>query len=248
MRKFLGIMIAAAAFSAPVQAQQLPAVVQKLQELQDKSEACADQARPAAERLAVCNAAFEMASKPETMRLLTLFGDIGSLSATSSDARPAVDSAAQIRAMILAARSEVKLDTGDLGGAIADTDAADKLWPRHAGILNSRCWTRAVAKRDLDAARGYCKAAIAIRRDANIFDSLGLVNLQQRRWQDAWDAYNEAVSMEPSFTTSLYGRGLAALALGKTAEGEADIAKAGEAAAEFAGYGLTPESMKAKPN
>jgi hypothetical protein len=72
-----------------------------------------------------------------------------------------------------------------------------------------------------------------------------LVGLRQGRWQHAWDDYNEAVTADAGMMGSLYGRGLAALGLGRTAEGEADIAKAQAAAGEFADLGLTPEVVKA---
>ncbi len=53
-----------------------------------------------------------------------------------------------------------------------------------------------------------------------------------------------AVHGDASLMGSLYGRGIARLRLGQTAEGQADIAAAtardANVAARFAGYGVTP--------
>jgi tetratricopeptide (TPR) repeat protein len=154
------------------------------------------------------------------------------------------------RAALLYFRSDAKLAAGDFDGAIKDVDDADKLMPGTPDLLNGRCWARAVANRDLDVARSACDASLALKPNAGTHDSRGLVGLRQGRWQHAWNDYNEAVTADAGIASSLYGRGLAALALGLTAEGEADIANAQSAAAEFAGFGLTPEAVKppATPN
>jgi tetratricopeptide (TPR) repeat protein len=49
---------------------------------------------------------------------------------------------------------------------------------------------------------------------------------------------------KPTLSMSLYGRGLAAVALGLAEDGERDIQRAASAAPDFARYGLTPESVK----
>ena len=56
-------------------------------------------------------------------------------------------------------------------------------------------------------------------------DSRGLVGLKQHRYQDAWNDYDAATRLGagPSW---VFGRGVAALRLGRTAEGQADIARA----------------------
>ncbi len=150
------------------------------------------------------------------------------------------------RAALLWHRSDARLRTGDHDGAIADADAAAQMLPDHADVLNAQCWSRAVAYRELEFAREVCNRSLALRETPGAFDSRGLLGLREARWREAYVDYSEAFRRNPLMTGSLYGRGLAALALGLTTEGEADIARAGSAAAEFARYGLTPEVMMAK--
>lgn len=186
------------------------------QGLLDSMLKCADRREPAAERVVSCT---------NSMRL-------------------AQDKSEQ--AALLSMRSESRLSSGDFDGAIADADAAEKLLPANIELLNAKCWTRAVANRDLDAARSACDAALSKEDWPAAHDSRGLVGLRQGRWREAWEDYDNAVSSDPSLTLSRYGRGLAALALGLTPEGEDDIAKASEAEEEFMRLGLTPESMRAE--
>jgi tetratricopeptide (TPR) repeat protein len=150
----------------------------------------------------------------------------------------------QVRAYALWYRSDAKLETGDFAGAVADSDEADLLLPDDPAILNGRCWTRAVANWELELARGACDLSINKQVAAGTFDSRGLLNLREGKWQAAWDDYNEAFTMEPTLTMSLYGRGLAAVALGLAEDGERDMRRAASAAPDFARYGLTPESVK----
>ena len=150
----------------------------------------------------------------------------------------------QVKAYALWYRSDAKLETGDFSGAIADSDEADRLLPDDPAILNGRCWTRAVANWELELARGACDLSINKQAAAGTFDSRGLLNLREGKWQAAWDDYNEAFTMEPTLTISLYGRGLAAVALGLAEDGERDMQRAASAAPDFTRYGLTPEAVK----
>jgi tetratricopeptide (TPR) repeat protein len=150
------------------------------------------------------------------------------------------------RATILWYRADAKLAAGDHAGAIADADQANALLPDNADVLNAQCWSRAVANRDLDKARAACNRSLQKEKSGAALDSRGLVSLRQGRWLDAWNDYDDAMSVNPSMTVALYGRGLAALALGKTEEGERDIRDARAAAQIYARLGLTPELMKRK--
>jgi tetratricopeptide (TPR) repeat protein len=151
------------------------------------------------------------------------------------------------KAALLWYRTDARLIAGDHDGAIADADQAEALMPGHPDVLNAQCWSRAVANRELERARAACDLSLEMERSAAALDSRGLVGLRQGRWRDAWEDYNSAFSADPSITVSLYGRGLAALALGRTAEGESDIGRASSAAEEFRRLGLTPEIMKSQP-
>jgi tetratricopeptide (TPR) repeat protein len=177
---------------------------------------CMNHGAPARQRVAACNAIYKVTA-----------GNAG-------------------RAAILWYRTEARVFAGDAAGAIADADAAEKLLPGNADMLNARCWSRAVANRELETARAACDRSLQTDKSPAALDSRGLLGLRQGRWREAWADYNAALAINPTMVGSLYGRGLAALALGQTAEGEADIAKAAGAAREFKHYGLTPEAVKAK--
>ena len=74
--------------------------------------------------------------------------------------------------------------------------------------------------------------------------SRGLLNLKQRRDQDAWNDYDSAARRVENNAAYLYGRGIAALRLGRAADGQADIAAAttrdANVASVYQGYGVTP--------
>jgi TonB family protein len=133
----------------------------------------------------------------------------------------------------------------EYANAIADLDQAGQLAPNNSSYQNSRCWWRAVANRELEVARAACDAALKLAPGfASAFDSRGLVGLRQGRFMDAWDDYNAARdwdALEPSY---LFGRGVAALGLGHSKQGKADIALATELdskiAQTYASYGVTP--------
>jgi tetratricopeptide (TPR) repeat protein len=148
------------------------------------------------------------------------------------------------RGMMLFDASDARLGAGDFNGAIADADRAAALLGLNRDVLNAQCWTRAVANRELDRARIACDASLAIEVQPAVLDSRGLVNLREGKWQAAWEDYDAAFAADPTLTVSLYGRGLAALALGNSRDGEADLRRSATAAAEFARYGLTPSVMK----
>ena len=160
-------------------------------------------------------------------------------------------------ATLLLYRSDAYLKLKDFDQAIDDADHASEFTAFDPQVHNMRCWTRAVANKDLDVAAKACDEAIRLDKDDPApHDSRGLVGLRQQKWQDAYDGYREAapfLTMSPS----RYGLGLAALALGKTESGERWIKEALErdpkAGDELNGFGFTPEGMKAiaakaKPN
>jgi lipoprotein NlpI len=121
-------------------------------------------------------------------------------------------------------RSAIHLDMRNYPGAIADAD-----FERGGGaaFLNQRCWTRAVAGLELDKARLACDQALWDQPDAPpILDSRGVVGLKQKRFQAAWNDFNSVVTVAPRNARALYGRGIAAIALGREAEGRADLAAA----------------------
>ena len=131
--------------------------------------------------------------------------------------------------------------------ALADYILATERAGSPADAWNAACWTLAASlRRDFERARTYCEGAISRDTDnATYVDSLGLVWLQLGRWRDAWNAYDRIVrGVAEPWAGAYHGRGLAALRLGKTTEGRADLAKAAaidpQIAQAYAGYGQKP--------
>lgn len=111
------------------------------------------------------------------------------------------------------------------------------------GLLNGRCWVRALANVELDKALADCNDAI--KRDgpkAAYLDSRGLIYFRRREFAAAIAGYDAALALIPTIPWTLYLRGLAKIALGQTDAGKADQT-AGEAiqpdiAEEVRSYGI----------
>jgi tetratricopeptide (TPR) repeat protein len=93
---------------------------------------------------------------------------------------------------------------------------------RQPDALNGRCWARALAGRDLPQALKDCDAALRRMKQANFFDSRGLVELRMGQYDRAIADYDAALQMNPRTAWSLYGRGLARKHKGDAA-GKADM-------------------------
>lgn len=135
------------------------------------------------------------------------------------------DVAASQSALILRGEASILLDRLDLAARDFETVRAAR--GDNATALNNLCWAAATRGVLLDQALKDCDAALAISPDAASFlDSRGRVLLQQGKPQDALASYERALEKIPNQAASLYGRGLARIALGQTTEGEADKAAA----------------------
>jgi tetratricopeptide (TPR) repeat protein/predicted aspartyl protease len=110
-----------------------------------------------------------------------------------------------------------------LGPVIASHPDDSKL----GSMLNARCWMRAQAGLELDAALDDCNRALKRSGSQPAFlDSRGLVYLRQGKYAAAIADYDAALAVAPKMAWSLYGRGLARVALGQKGAGEADKAAA----------------------
>lgn len=112
-------------------------------------------------------------------------------------------------------------------------------------MLNSRCWVRAEAGRQLEAALKDCDEALRLRPDSPAaLDSRGLVQLRLGAHALSLADYDRALALRRTQVTSWFGRGLAELKLGRKAAAEADLAAARgldpEVDATFAGWGVKP--------
>ncbi len=147
------------------------------------------------------------------------------------------------RRAALVHRGMTELQGASPAGADSDFAQAVKLGAGEGDLLDARCRGLALSGRMLSAAQRACDAVVA-RRPGNAFalGARGMVELKLRRFQPAWTDYDAAARLEPATMEWRLGRGAAALKLGRTAEGQADIraAEAGRPGitAEFAGYGV----------
>lgn len=123
-------------------------------------------------------------------------------------------------------RGQVLQHMGQFLEAIDDYTAAIKIDPKYASALSDRCWARTEFGRQLELALADCDAAIEVDRQSAYYDNRGSVMYKLGRWKEAWADGDKAFAMDRNSATALYGRGLAALKLGRRQEGEADLALA----------------------
>jgi tetratricopeptide (TPR) repeat protein/predicted aspartyl protease len=164
-------------------------------------------------------------------------------------------------------RLRLSSDYGELGDYSAAITQVDQWLDNHRPLneqaigLNERCWLRASANRDLQAALDDCNRALTIRpygadetgslirrargpQNPGYLDSRGLVYLRLGDLKNAVHDYDTALQIDPKIATSLYGRGLAELREGQKTQGEADLAAGekvyGGVGKIFANMGLAP--------
>jgi predicted aspartyl protease len=102
-------------------------------------------------------------------------------------------------------------------------------------LFNERCWMRATAKIDLDAALADCDRAIRLKPGMPAFlDSRAFVFYQQGKYADALRAYNEVLQTDPRFPSALFMRGYARGKLGDESGKAVDLAAAREAQPDIA--------------
>lgn len=145
-------------------------------------------------------------------------------------------------------RADSYRQLGDFARAAAESREAARLAPEDPDILNGLCWHLALAGEEYERARQACDAGLAIRPDdPDILDSRGFLSLKQERFREAWADFNAAAQRgegNENHASFLFGRGIAALRLGRTGEGQADLARAAALdagiAATYARYGVQP--------
>jgi tetratricopeptide (TPR) repeat protein len=121
-------------------------------------------------------------------------------------------------------RGEAYAASGDYEKALADANHLMAMPYDSAKALNTRCWVRAIANKELDLALADCDAALKDHPgDAAKLDSRGLVLFRLGRFADAVATYGAALKERPRQASSLYMRGLAERAGGDAAAGDADV-------------------------
>jgi len=115
--------------------------------------------------------------------------------------------------------------------------------------LHVRCRLRAVQGEELAKALSDCNAAYRRSDKSNpvnapILESRGLVRLRLGDYDKAIADYDESLKLAPKNAGAMYGRGVAKIRKQKTADGEADLARAtalsSTVADDFKRHGIAP--------
>jgi tetratricopeptide (TPR) repeat protein/transglutaminase-like putative cysteine protease len=139
---------------------------------------------------------------------------------------------------LLSLRGQLRAALGDAAGARRDFAAMRDIEPGDPVMLNNVCWGQALEAFDLEQALADCDAALSAG-EAAFIDSRAMVLLQMGRYAEAQADYERALAAAPDQTPSIYGRGLARLALGDEG-GREDLARArakdADVAEDFAAF------------
>ncbi len=95
---------------------------------------------------------------------------------------------------------------------------------RLPAALNNRCYSRAMANRELDGALVDCNAAMSKRPpDSLVLDSRGLVFLRRGEFDKAIQDYEASLELQPKSAWTRYGLALAKLGNGLTVQGKREL-------------------------
>jgi YidC/Oxa1 family membrane protein insertase len=140
----------------------------------------------------------------------------------------------------------------DYDRAIADLNEAIRVQPDYAAAYNNRCFTRAIAGRDLEKAIADCDAALSLGVDVSLaLGTRGIAQLKRGAPDRAIADFSAAVGKNPEDAGALFGRGFAKLKSGDSNGGNSDITAAraiqADIADEYAGYGLKLDQTAISP-
>ncbi len=94
------------------------------------------------------------------------------------------------------------------GKAIADYDAAAKMRPKDAALLQSRCWSKAVSGR-LTQALQDCNTSLALNpKDPDTLEIRGFTYRKMRNFNRSIADYDAALELRPDAASTLFGRGV----------------------------------------
>ncbi|MDP3803134.1 DUF3857 domain-containing protein [Brevundimonas sp.] len=144
-----------------------------------------------------------------------------------ADALPALDgaiAAAPDAAHLLSLRGQIRAAAGDVEGARSDFAAMRAMDRNDPTLANNVCWAQAISGFDLELALTDCDRALSAGEAAYI-DSRAMVLLHMGRYAEARADYERAVAAAPDQAASVYGLGMARLALGDEG-GREDLARA----------------------
>jgi len=164
----------------------------------------------------------ELEATPNHYVALYMLVDVTKKAGRAQEALSALDaavSAAPDDLELLTLRAEARALAGQVELARADYEAGRRLAAGDPILFNNLCWSQATVGFDLERALADCDVAVSAG-EAAVIDSRAMVLLQLGRHEEATAAYDQALAAEPTQAASLFGRGLARLALGDTGGGE----------------------------
>lgn len=160
---------------------------------------------------------------------LTLHALLAAQDGQPARALPALDTAvaaAPENFTLRTQRAEARIRSGDDAGARADYALLRQAAIGDPTLLNNVCWSQATMGFDMEQALADCDAALEnLAEAAFVIDSRAMVLLHLGRYEEARAAYEAALAGQPNQVASMYGLGLARLALGD-AGGREDVARA----------------------
>lgn len=173
------------------------------------------------------NRAIELS--PQDPTLLTNRGQLYSRQGEHSLGLADYNAALQVNPRLpttLTMRGNTFLDLGQDDRAAADFDAAVHADPQDADAAYGRCYGYIAMGRNLMSAKGSCDDAVRLDPNDPDFPELrGLVKLILHDDAGALADYDLALKLGGPDAERLYGRGVALKRLGRSAEGEAEMAK-----------------------
>lgn len=176
---------------------------------------------------AVAARAVDPESVPALIRLAQASAELGDRDGARAMLQERIDQGGDQVTEMLAALSEIEIGAGNGDAAIAAADKGVMLKPGKPGPLNQRCWAKGLANRLLDTALKDCTKAIELSDSPwGALDSRALVYFRLNRMEDALADLNAVLNAQPDLASSLFLRGVVLRKLGKTREGDADLAAA----------------------
>lgn len=180
------------------------------------------------EPMAVADAQAARKLDPGSYAALQLLGEVGvdhgQRVAAIAPVQERIDAGGEGRTGMLTLKADLLARAGDSTGALAALDQAIASKPGNAGLLNARCWDKALLNTALDTALKDCTKSIELS-DATLgaLDSRAYVYFRLGRMDDAMADLSAALEQDPNQASSLYLRGVIRSRRGDSAGAHADL-------------------------
>lgn len=192
-------------------------------------------------------AAFDLDADNEAARrmLADLLSENGKVDEALALLDPDPDPAEDAGEDTIGTRAEILSRAGRTAEVVSLLDDALARRASSASLLNARCWFKALAGVELDAALGDCTRAIELASDpAAYYDSRAMVHFRAGRLVEARTDLDAALAIAPELAPTRFMRGLVLGKLGDKAGSAQELAAARRMSPTvdrfFARYGIRP--------